>query len=250
MIMNTTLEHQFNHRTIRKFKDTPLTSEQLEAIIHAASMTPTYTFLQAASIIGITDKTQQEKIAAICKQPYVAEAGYLFVIVADMNRNARIAEAKEVSLENIDRADRFFATFYDATLMTMNMATAAESMGLGYVLLGSINNDMQAMIDLLELPPYTFPCLGLAVGIPDQSPTLKPRLPKEYIFMENKYQPIEKPLETLKEYDAIVHEYYDLRDTNNRVDTFTNQMAKCMTNVPPSRFNFLDVLHKQGLLKR
>lgn len=248
--MNTTLQHQFNHRTIRKFKDIPLNNEQLDHILHAASMTPTYTFLQAASVIGITDKTKQQQIAQICKQPYVAEAGYLFIIVADMNRNARIAEAKCVSLDNIDRTDRFFATFYDATLMTMNMATAAESMDLGYVILGSINNDMKAMIELLELPPYTFPCLGLAVGVPDQEPTLKPRLPKEFFFMENHYQVLENPLKSLEEYDDVVHEYYDLRDTNNRVDTFTNQMAKCMANVPESRYNFLDVLKEQGLLKR
>ena len=52
--MNETLQHQLNHRSIRKFKDTPLTDEQLDLILSAASQTPTYTFLQAASIIGAT----------------------------------------------------------------------------------------------------------------------------------------------------------------------------------------------------
>lgn len=46
--MNETLQHQLNHRSIRKFKDTPLTDEQLDLILSAASQTPTYTFLQAA----------------------------------------------------------------------------------------------------------------------------------------------------------------------------------------------------------
>ena len=46
--------------------------------------------------------------------------------------------------------------------------------------------------------------------------------------MENYYQDLEKPLEELKDYDAEVHEYYDLRDLNNRVDEFTTQIAKTM----------------------
>lgn len=248
--MNYTLEHQFDHRTFRKFKTQTMTPEQLQHIIHAASSTPTYTFLQAASIIHVTDQEKKNAIAAVCNQPYVAEAPDLFIVIADMYRNYQIATAKGAPTDNLDTADRFFATFYDATLMTMNMVTAAESMGLGCVILGSVNNDMDKMIDILNLPPHTFPCLGLGIGIPDQAPTLKPRLPHEFILMENSYQPIEDPLSTLEAYDAVVHEYYDLRDTNNRVDTFTNQMAKAMTAIYETRFNILPTLQKQGFLKR
>lgn len=247
---NHTLQHQFEHRTIRKFKDVPLSAEKLEAMLHAASQTPTYTFLQAATVIGVEDKEKQRALAEICGQPYVAEAGYLFVIVADMNRNQRIAEAKGQDTEILGTADRFLATFYDATLMTMNMATAAESMGLGTVILGSINNAARDTIALLNLPKYTFPCLGLAVGVPDQSPTLKPRLPREFIFMKDAYHTIEEPLAALAEYDAVVNTYYDLRDTNNRVDTFTNQMATAMTKVSPARQELLAILHEQGFLLR
>lgn len=247
--MNDTIKHQVNHRSIRKFKDTPLTDAQLDAILSAASHTPTYTFLQSASIIGVTDKAQKQAIAAICKQPYVAECAYLFIIVADLYRDVQIAEAQGVTPAGMERAERFFPTFYDATLMTMNMVTAAESMDLGCVILGSINNDMQAMIDLLNLPPYTFPCLGLAVGVPDQEPALKPRLPRTVTFMENTYQPLAHPLEDLAEYDNVVHEYYDLRDTTKPVDTFTAQMADRIGTAATASPSMLEVLQKQGFLK-
>lgn len=247
--MNDTIKHQVNHRSIRKFKDTPLTDAQIDAILSAASHTPTYTFLQSASIIGVTDKAQKQAIAAICKQPYVAECAYLFIIVADLYRDVQIAEAQGVTPAGMERAERFFPTFYDATLMTMNMVTAAESMDLGCVILGSINNDMQAMIDLLNLPPYTFPCLGLAVGAPDQEPALKPRLPRTVTFMENTYQPLAHPLEDLAEYDNVVHEYYDLRDTTKPVDTFTAQMADRIGTAATASPSMLEVLQKQGFLK-
>ena len=166
-----------------------------------------------------------------------------------MNRNALIAAAQNIPADGMGRAERFFPTFYDATLMTMNMVTAAESMGLGCVILGSINNDVQAVIDLLELPEYTFPCLGLAVGVPDQEPALKPRLPREFVFMENSYQPIDDPLNALADYDSIVHQYYDLRDTKKPVDTFTAQMAARMAAVPDASPSLLDILQRQGFLK-
>lgn len=245
---NFTLNHQWNHRTIRAFKDIPLSPDQIDAILRAASQTPTYTFLQAASIIGITDKDKQKALAEVCGQHYVAEAGYLFVIVADMARNVQIAQAKGQNPDIMAYTDRFFATFYDASLVTMNMATAAESMGLGCVILGGVNNNPRRTIDLLDLPKYTFPCLGLAVGVPDQEPTLKPRLPREFTFMENTYKPLDNPLEALKDYDYDVNQYYDLRDTNNRVDTFTNQMTKAMQAIPEGRKDLLPTLHDQGFL--
>ena len=213
--MNDTIKYQINHRSIRKFKDIPLTELQLDAILDAASHTPTYTFLQAASIIGVTDKKTQKAIADICKQPYVAECGYLFIIVADLYRNVQLA---------------------------------AESLDLGSVILGSINNDMQAIIDLLHLPPYTFPCLGLAVGVPDQDPALKPRLPRSITFMENIYKPLDNPMNTLSDYDNTVHEYYDLRDTTKPVDTFTAQMAARLSVAATASPSLLEILQKQGFL--
>lgn len=39
MIHNFTIDHQLNHRTIRKFKDQPLTEEQLTTLFEVARQT-------------------------------------------------------------------------------------------------------------------------------------------------------------------------------------------------------------------
>ncbi len=52
------------------------------------------------------------------------------------------------------------------------METAAYSLGLGCVILGSLLNDVPALIDLLNLPEYTYPVLGLAIGKRIRIPTL------------------------------------------------------------------------------
>ena len=75
------------------------------------------------------------------------------------------------------------------------METAAYSLGLGCVILGSLLNDVPALIDLLNLPEYTYPVLGLAIGKPDQDPALKPRMPRSMQFFENEYPSNERPVD-------------------------------------------------------
>ena len=129
------------------------------------------------------------------------------------------------------------------------MVVAAESLGMGTVFLGSLHNDAQQIIDLLRLPEYTFPAVGLAVGWPNQEPQLKPRLPKEVMYMENHYQALENPLKDIEAYDEEITGYYDTRDLNNRVDRFSKQVADKMETLPPKRLALLEVIQQQGFLK-
>ena len=219
--MNETIKTQLNHRTIRAFKDQPLTKEEVDLLVEVAQRTSTSMYLQAYSIISVTDPELKKALAAVSGQPYVATSGHLFVFVVDQRRNMEIAKAlgQEVGVQG--SADRFVSGLTDAVIAAQNVVVAAESLGMGAVYLGSFFNDTAKVVELLNLPKYTYPAIGLAVGWPDQEPQLKPRLPKEVIHMENGYRELENPLEELKEYDATVTEYYDLRDANRRVDAFT-----------------------------
>ena len=232
--MNETIKTQLNHRSIRQFKPLALTQEEVDLLVDVARHTATSNFRQSYSIISITDQKLKEEIAEIANQPYIPNAGHLFVFVVDQRRNTLIAEAKGAD------------AFSDAMIAAQNVVVAAESLGMGTVYLGSILNDNAKLSELLKLPKYVYPAVGLAVGWPDQEPQLKPRLPRHVIHMENYYQDLENPLEELKDYDAEVHEYYDLRDLNNRVDEFTTQIAKTMDKSVANRANTLKDLQKQG----
>ena len=122
-------------------------------------------------------------------------------------------------------------------------------MGLGGVFLGSTLNQVDQLIEIFNLPEHVVPVLGIAIGHPDQAPQLKPRLPREVMHFENTYPKLENVCETLKDYDAIVHEYYDLRDANNRVDAFTTQIAKGMTRKHPGRMQLLKFYQRQAFIK-
>ena len=73
---------------------------------------------------------------------------------------------------------------------------------------------------------------------------------RHVIHMENYYRDLENSLEELKDYDAEVHEYYDLRDLNNRVDEFTTQIAKTMDKSVANRANTFEGPSKAGIFHR
>lgn len=245
---NDTIQHQLNHKSIRAFKDISLDHDTIQTLVDVARHTASSQFLQAFSMISVTDPDKKKAIAELCRQPYVANNGHLFIFILDQYRNAQIGHEKGQDEHKLGSATKFFAGFSDTVLAVQNTVNAIESLGLGSVILGSILNDAQQMIDILDLPKLTFPILGLAVGYPNQQPQLKPRLPEAFMHFENGYDLKTPVVPQLEDYDARVHEYYDLRDANRRVDTFTNQVKRSLMAQPEKQGELLAILHRQGFL--
>lgn len=247
--MNETIKLQLNHRSIRKFKQQKIAPEIINTLVDVAQHTSTSSFTQAYSILSITDETIKQQIATIGNQEYIATAGHLFVFLADQHRNAKIAQEAGQEISVLSSFDRFFVAATDALLAAQNVLLAAESLGLGGVFLGSILNDAHALIDILKLPEYVVPVLGLAIGYPDQQPQLKPRLPQKFMHFENTYPQDPASLtEQLAAYDETVQEYYDLRDANRRIDKFTTQITKGMQRKHPGRMKLLAAYQKQKFI--
>ncbi|WP_081815550.1 nitroreductase family protein [Bifidobacterium boum] len=218
-----------SRRSIRKFKPDAIDPQTVDTLEAAAQHAASSQFLNDWSAIRITEPSLKAKLAAIGRQEYIATAPLLYVFVLDERRNAMIAEAK-----GVDTSEQRFALRYgyrfsqaqnDAVLALHAMETAAESMGLGCVILGSLLNDIPELIATLHLPTYTFPVLGLAIGKPDQEPALKPRMPRSMQFFDNTYPSDDTAVRELKAFDAEVHQYYDLRNTERPVDAFSDQIA-------------------------
>ena len=82
-MVNQTIEHQLNHRSIRKFKAENLSDEQIKTLLEVARQTSTSNFFQQFSVLHITDETKREQIRHISKQPYVGLNGELFIFIAN-----------------------------------------------------------------------------------------------------------------------------------------------------------------------
>lgn len=249
--MNSKFENlvtSLQHKTIRAFKNEALNPKEVKALIDVAQRTATSSGQQAASIIRVTDPAKKLAISKICNQTYVAEAAELWIFLVDQKRNHDIALAKGNESSNADYFYKFIPAFTDAILMAQNVVNAAENLGLGTVYLGSIHNDIPQLIEIMELPQLTFPALGLAFGYANQEPQLKPRMDMNFRLFENTYRKEAYTVDEFSDYDKVMQTYYDLRNANQRVDTFTDQIAKGY-KTPSARSNFLEEIQKQGFSK-
>ncbi len=244
--MNKTIENQLNHRTIREFKDKPIEEEKMQQLFEVANHTATSTGMQSYSIIRITDQELKNKLSEVCNQEYVRRAPEVLVFIVDVFRNAEIARAQGEHLKAERDMDRFFQGFTDGVLAAQNMTVAAESMGLGAMYLGSVLNDSAKVVELLNLPELTFPIFGMGLGYPNQEPQLKPRMPVELKVFENEYKKSDDIMADIAEYDEEMQTYYDLRDANNRVDSFSNQVVTRLKSATPKRSQLLRVVKDQG----
>ncbi|WP_164848024.1 NADPH-dependent oxidoreductase [Lacticaseibacillus hulanensis] len=233
-----------NHRSIRRFKDEALTADQLQALENVAQASATSKFMQQFSLIHVTDPQLKQAIAEVTTYKYVAGSGELFIFVLDQARNVALVRESGESLHQLTNWDALLGGVFDVTIAAQNMLAAAEHSNLGGVYLGSILNDPQKMIDLLHLPRYTFPLLGLMIGIPAEKPELKPRLPHALVVGENTY-PQSEPDE-LAAYDATVRDYYQHRSWGQRDVDYTESMVAHLKGILHHRDEIGAILRRQG----
>ncbi|WP_371177216.1 NADPH-dependent oxidoreductase [Buchananella felis] len=247
-VTNQTISVQMNHRTIRAFTGQKLTEEEVRTLLEVARHTASAAFLQQCTVIHVVDPEVRAELHGCSGQPYVGgDKGELFVFVVDLYRNSRIRAEAGLGNEPLSRMNLFLEAVEDTTLAAQNMVVAAESMGLGTCYLGSINADPRRVIAALGLPKLTYPLFGLLVGHRAQEPQFKPRLPLEITSGVDSYPFVDSYAEALAEYDAVIQEYYELREGGGRLDSFTNQIRVKPGKGPAEASPMLEILHEQGL---
>lgn len=246
--MNQVIETLLEHRSIRRLEDKPLTREQIELIVASAQAASTSSYIQAYSIIGITDHAKKKKLAELAgNQSYVEKNGHFFVFCGDLHRHELAGEMENKSVkDSIESTEKFMVMLIDTALAAQNAAIAAESMGLGICYIGGIRNHLDEVCELLNTPKKVIPLFGMAVGYPEKVTDQKPRLPLSHIYHENEYEQDEAVYkQQLEEYNKVISRYYTERTKGKRDDTWTGQMAG--TFEKQSRMYMHDFIKKHGL---
>lgn len=241
--MNPTIENMLQHVSVRSFTDQPITPEQKESLIAAAQHGSTTEFVQAFSIIEITDQTLRNKLSDITiSSPHVKKADTFYVFVADLHRQANILRANKQSLDSIKNMEALLLSTIDTTIAAQNMAVAAESMGLGICYIGSLRNNIAQVAKLLKLPDFTIPLFGMTIGVPSTKNQLKPRMAPSNQVATNSYN--EDQFNDLSEYDQVVKDYYVNRKTNPANTSWTDKNLAIFKEV--HRADVAAFLRKQG----
>ncbi|CAG7645119.1 oxygen-insensitive NADPH nitroreductase [Paenibacillus allorhizosphaerae] len=240
--MNPVIDLLKSHRSIRKFTARALSPEQIDAIVTSAQAASTSSNVQAYSIIAVTEPDIKSEVARLAGSlAYVEQSGLFLVFCADLHRIRTATEQQgEMFHQN---AESFIVATVDAALAAQNAAIAAESMGLGVCYIGSIRNEIEHVSRLLKLPELVYPVFGLTIGVPDQEPSFRPRLPKQAVVHQNAYQPdrIEAGIEA---YDEVMHEYYKVRTNGKTLTNWSSGIADKYRK--PVRGHMRSFLEAQG----
>ncbi|MFZ4451535.1 oxygen-insensitive NADPH nitroreductase [Salibacterium aidingense] len=232
-----------NHRSIRKFTEESVPKEVLEDIIRSAQWAPTSHNVQAYTIISVTAPDLREKLEELCgPQEYVGAAPVFLVFVADFHKHALISEDQGTAFE-MEEAENVLVGAVDTALAAQNAFITAKAYGLGGVMIGGIRNAPHKVAQLLELPTWTFPVMGMCLGYPEHLPGQKPRFPLPGVWHHNKYQEKEVQ-EALPAFDQITRSYYQNRPVNPKRESWLEQMASYLA--APRRPQMTTFLKEQG----
>lgn len=180
-VSNPTVDLIEQRSSTRQFKQgAPVTDEQREAVLHAATRAPSAGAMMMYSIIDIREQKTLDRLAVLAdNQPFIAKAPWALVFVVDYAKWIDLFEhvgcfTPEFSAAT-GRSPRrhpglgdFAIAAQDAVIAAQNAVIAAEAVGLGSCYIGDVVERAEDIAELLDLPEHTLPLSMLVIGTPER----------------------------------------------------------------------------------
>lgn len=182
-----TLETIHSHRSIRSYKPDPIQDDLLTEVLEAGIRASSSGNMQTYSIIVTTSQELRERLY-VChiEQNMVLEAPVLVTFCADFRRMRKWLRLNDAP-DNFGDFFAFMVATIDATLVSQNVALAAESHGLGICYMGSTLANAAQVGEVLELPAGVVPVVGFSLGWPNEDPIPRDRLPFSGLVHQETY---------------------------------------------------------------
>ncbi len=233
------------HVSVRSFIDKPVPDEMLHAILDAARRSPTSSNMQTYSIIIVRSPETRQKLAVLAgNQKHIEQCDVFVGFLADINR---LGIASQMHGQPLTKTlETTLVATIDAALVGMSVQTAAESFGLGAVMIGGMRNQPQAVADLLGFPPGVYLVYGMSIGWPAEGAVaaeLKPRLPKALVVHHEQYDQAD-PRPLIEQYNAHLAAYYGQQNRNQDPAAWSGPIAKRLSK--PVRPHLRQTLEEMG----
>lgn len=169
--MNETIKSIMSRQTVRQYKNEQIKDEELEIIKKAAIAAPSARNMQPCHIRFIQNKEYLDGMNTDFKEA----VGYDTPAYTRWDVNPVYQTAPTLALIFADGGH-----FMDAGIMVENIAIAAQGIGLGTCIIGSIGalfEDERAKKwkTLFDIPQSFKFQIAVAIGYPDEKPEPKPR---------------------------------------------------------------------------
>ena len=185
-------------------------------------------------------KEKKEALFDLVPQEAIRQSSAFLLFVGDLNR-----AQKGVHMHTEDfypeGTENLLISSVDAALAGQNTLLAAESLGYGGVIIGLVRYEASKIAQLFNLPDYTYPVFGMALGKPNQNHAVKPRLPYEAVVFEEEY--CEQLSSVIEAYDRVQAEYAGERAQ----DTWSQRLAAQFGQEPNQA---IDQLFKEKKLEK
>ena len=184
---NETMRILIERASCRDFSDKEISPDVLQLILEAGVHAPTAGNLQPYSIIKIENPETKEKLAKLCSQGFIAKAPVLLMFCLDWHRNERWASLEVAPFTAASSFRHFWTSFQDLIICAQNICTAADSMGLGSVYIGSVLECFTEIRGMLKLPKGLFPVVLLCLGYPETRPSPRKKLGVDVVVHSEQY---------------------------------------------------------------
>ena len=130
------------------------------------------------------------------------------VFCADYHKIDILAQKKGIDNPHFENTlDGVMVGIIDAALAMQNAVVAAQAAGLGSCCVGYARTaNPEKIAEILKLPEGTFVVCALTLGIPRESPDVKPKQPLSLVIHHNHYRTDDMAPE-LEQYDRTISEY-------------------------------------------
>jgi len=247
------LDTLFNHKSIRKYKSTPVSDQDLKDILEAGTRASNTGNMQVYSIVVTRDEEMKKKLAPThFNQPMATQAPVLLTFCADINRFNKWCKQRDAE-PGYDNFLWFTNAVIDAMLASQNCCLAAEDKGMGICYLGTTTYNADKIIDILQLPKGVIPITTVVVGYPDENPGLTDRLPLEGVVHYETYKDYSKEdidrIFAEKDSSDLTKALLEENQKETLAQIFTDNRYKKADNIHFSKV-FLKVLEDQGFMNQ
>lgn len=185
--MTETIKLMKAHTSVRRFKEQVLPQEDLTEILTAAQMASSWKNFQSYSVIVVRSQEKKDALYELVPQEAIRQSAVFLLFVGDLNRAEKGARLHTDTFQP-QGVEGLLISSVDAALAGQNALLAAESLGYGGVIIGLVRYKSEEVAELFNLPDYTYSVFGMALGVPNQTHDVKPRLPLDNVVFEEEYQ--------------------------------------------------------------
>lgn len=238
----TVLDVLRHRASVRDFSTKALSDDMLATICDAARQAPTSSNLQAYSLVIVRQPEAKARLAELAgNQKHVIDAPAFIAVCADVRRLGRVAAHAGGTLAK-DHLEMTLVACIDAALVGMCASLAADSLGLGTVMIGGMRNNPDGVAEVLGLPDGVFVAFGLCVGWPNAKPEAKPRLPGQLVVHQERYGDgdLDAGLEAYEQVMAEHHRHVGRDPDEPWAERVTKQFSQ------PKRPNLKKILSGRG----